>query len=296
MPDMLITKSPNNTATAKLMSVPEPTEDEFNLFRKLVQKELGFEWGDDKKYLLYSRVQRRLQKNKLQTFQNYYDFIEREENKSERQYLYNAVTTTKSEFYREKKHFDFLRQNIFPELKKQASIRQHKLRFWSAGCSTGEEPYTLAFESHDFFGASFISNGGLRILGSDVNTDVLESAVQGCFAEELLSPIPATFSKRYFDLASDKNNPCHRIKPEIQKLIQFRQFNLMSSDYPIATKFQLIFCRNVLYYLQSERRDFLIKKLVDHLEEGGWLVLGITELGYKIDKMKNRSFSIYQKI
>ena len=296
MPELLITKSPDNTATAKLLSVPEPTEDEFNLFRKLVQKELGFEWGDDKKYLLYSRVQRRLQKNKLQTFQNYYDFIEREENKSERQYLYNAVTTTKSEFYREKKHFDFLRKNIFPELKKQTSSRQYKLRFWSAGCSSGQEPFTMAMEAHDFFGASFISNGGLRILGSDVNTDVLESAVQGCFAEELLSPIPATFSKRYFDLASEKNNPYHRIKPEIQKLIQFRQFNLMSSDYPIATKFQLIFCRNVLYYLQSERRDFLIKKLVDHLEEGGWLVLGITESGYKIDKMKNRSISIYQKI
>jgi chemotaxis protein methyltransferase CheR len=278
------------------MSIPEPTEDEFNLFRKLVQKELGFEWGGDKKYLLYSRVQRRLQKNKLQTFQNYYDFIEREGNKSERQYLYNAVTTTKSEFYREKKHFDFLRKIIFPEFKKQTFSRQQKLRFWSAGCSSGQEPFTMAMEAHDFFGASLISNGGLRILGSDVNTDVLESAVHGCFAEELLSPIPATFSKRYFDLASDKNNPCHRIKPEIQKLIQFRQFNLMSSDYPIATKFQLIFCRNVLYYLQPERRDFLIKKLVDHLEEGGWLVLGITELGYKIDKMKNRSFSIYQKI
>ena len=96
-------------------------------------------------------------------------------------------------------------------------------------------------------------------------------------------------------MASEKNNPCHRIKPEIQKLIQFRQFNLMSSDYPIATKFQLIFCRNVLYYLQFEKRDLLLKKLVDHLEEGGWLVLGITESGYKIDKMKNRSISIYQK-
>ena len=295
MPAMLITKSQNNTSTAKLISVPEPTEDEFNLFRKLVQKELGFEWGDDKKYLLYSRVQRRLQKNKLQTFQNYYDFIDREENKSERQYLYNAVTTTKSEFYREKKHFDFLRKNIFPELKKQTSSRLQKLRFWSAGCSSGQEPFTMAMEAHDFFGASFISNGGLRILGSDVNTDVLESAVQGCFAEELLSPIPATFSKRYFDLASEKNNPCHRIKPEIQKLIQFRQFNLMSSEYPIETKFQLIFCRNVLYYLQPEKRDFLLSKLVDQLDEGGWLVLGITESGYIIDKMGKHSISIYQK-
>ena len=295
MPAMLITKSPNNTATAKLMSVPEPTEDEFNLFRKLVQKELGFEWGDDKKYLLYSRVQRRLQKNKLQTFQNYYDFIEREENKSERQYLYNAVTTTKSEFYREKKHFDFLRQNIFPELKKLASSRQHKLRFWSAGCSTGEEPYTLAFESHDFFGASFISNGGLRILGSDVNTDVLESAIQGCYTEKLLSPIPDSFRRRYFTSESEKLNSHNQIKTEIQRLIQFRQFNLMSAEYPIATKFQLIFCRNVLYYLQPERREFLIRKLVDHLEEGGWLVLGITESGYSIDKMEKHSISIYQK-
>ena len=105
MPDMLITINPNNTATARLMSVPEPTEDEFNLFRKLVQKELGFEWGDDKKYLLYSRVQRRLQKNKLQTLQNYYLFIEREGNKNERQYLYNSVTTNKSGFCSEKQHF-----------------------------------------------------------------------------------------------------------------------------------------------------------------------------------------------
>ena len=292
---MQITKSPNNTATAKLMSVPEPTEDEFNLFRKLVLKELGFEWGDDKKYLLYARVQRRLQKNRLQTFQNYYDFIEKDENSSERQYLYNAVTTTKSEFYREKQHFEFLRQNIFPDLKNHTSRRQRKLRFWSAGCSSGEEPYTLAMEAHDYFGASFISNGGLRILGSDVNTEVLESAVTGCYAEKLLSPIPVAFSKRYFFSESKEINSHHQIKTEIQQLIQFRQFNLMSAKYPIATKFQLIFCRNVLYYLQPERREFLIRKLVDHLEEGGWLVLGITESGYSIDKMEKHSISIYQK-
>jgi chemotaxis protein methyltransferase CheR len=289
-------KSPNNTSTAKLKSVAEPTEDEFNLFRKLVQKELGFEWGDDKKYLLHVRLQRRLQKNQLQTFQDYYDFIAREENKRERQFLYNAVTTTKTGFYREKQHFEFIRQNIFPELKDQTFHRQRKLRFWSAGCSTGEEPYTLAFEAHDFFGAGFISNGGLRILGSDVNTEVLESAIQGAYTEEQLSSVPVVFNKRYFGLASDKNNPFHRIKPEIQKLIQFRQFNLMSSDYPIATKFQLIFCRNVLYYLHPERRELLLNKLVDHLDEQGWLVLGITESGYQIDGLKKHSYCIYRKI
>mgnify|MGYP000925341856 CR=1 FL=1 len=288
-------KSPNKTSGIKLKSVSEPTEDEFNLFRKLVQKELGFEWGDDKKYLLYSRVQRRLQKNQLQTFQNYYDFILREENKRERQFLYNAVTTTKTEFYREKQHFEFIRQNIFPELKERTFHRQVKLRFWSAGCSTGEEPYTLAMEAHDFFGDSIISNGGLRILGSDINTEVLESAMHGAYSEDQLSSIPIGYNKRYFNSAPDGNNLYHYIKTEIKELIQFRHFNLMSSTYPIATKFQLIFCRNVLYYLQPERRYFLLRKLVDHLDEGGWLVLGITESGYIIDKMKKHHISIYQK-
>ena len=86
-----------------------------------------------------------------------------------------------------------------------------------------------------------------------------------------------------------------KINREVQKIIQFRQFNLMDNAYPIATKFQLIFCRNLLYYLHPDKREYLLKKLVDHLETGGWLVLGITETGYKVEGMKKLSFSIYQK-
>ena len=254
------------------------------------------EWGDDKKYLLYARVQRILQERQLETFQSYYDYIEREENRKELQLLYNAVTTTKSGFYREKQHFKFIRENVFPEMKDQKSNQYSKLRFWSAGCSSGEETYTLAMEAHDFFGTSRVSNGGLRILGSDVNTGVLELAINGEYTEEQIRTIPDSLKKRFLVQASvGQIDLQRRINKDIQKLIQFRQFNLMATAYPIATKFQLIFCRNLLYYLHPKKREYLLKKLVDNLEIGGWLVLGITETGYKLDGMKKLAFSIYQK-
>lgn len=280
----------------KFKKIKEPTDEEFNLFRELVLKDLGLEWGEDKKYLLYARVQRILQTNQLENFQSYYDHIEQSKNKKELQDLYNAVTTTKSGFFREKQHFKFLRENVFPEMKKYKNNRYSKLRFWSAGCSSGEETYTLAMEAHDFFGTAMISNGGLRILGSDVNTGVLELATNGSYSEEQIITIPDSLKKRFFiPMPVGNNNTQRKINREVQKIIQFRQFNLMAEDYPIATKFQLIFCRNLLYYLHPDKREYLLKKLVDHLETGGWLVLGITETGYKVEGMKKLAFSIYQK-
>lgn len=280
----------------KFKKIKEPTDEEFNLFRELVLKDLGLEWGEDKKYLLYARVQRILQTNQLENFQSYYDYIEQSKNKKELQDLYNAVTTTKSGFFREKQHFKFLRENVFPEMKKYKNNRYSKLRFWSAGCSSGEETYTLAMEAHDFFGTAMISNGGLRILGSDVNTGVLELATNGSYSEEQIITIPDSLKKRFFiPMPVGNNNTQRKINREVQKIIQFRQFNLMAEDYPIATKFQLIFCRNLLYYLHPDKREYLLKKLVDHLETGGWLVLGITETGYKVEGMKKLAFSIYQK-
>ena len=280
----------------KFKKIKEPTDEEFNLFRELVLKDLGLEWGEDIKYLLYARVQRILQTNQLENFQSYYDYIEQSKNKKELQDLYNAVTTTKSGFFREKQHFKFLRENVFPEMKKYKNNRYSKLRFWSAGCSSGEETYTLAMEAHDFFGTAMISNGGLRILGSDVNTGVLELATNGSYSEEQIITIPDSLKKRFFiPMPVGNNNTQRKINREVQKIIQFRQFNLMAEDYPIATKFQLIFCRNLLYYLHPDKREYLLKKLVDHLETGGWLVLGITETGYKVEGMKKLAFSIYQK-
>ena len=180
-------------------------------------------------------------------------------------------------------------------MKEQMVRKRKKLRFWSAGCSCGEEAFNLAIEAHDFFGTKLTSGGGLRILASDVNTAVLESAEKGEYTLEQVSPVPVNLRNRYFDSGSVLQKENYLIKTDIKKLIQFRHFNLMASEYPIATKFQLIFCRNVLYYLNSERREKLLNKLVSHLDNNGWLVLGITESGYRVNGMQKLSYCIYRK-
>ena len=279
----------------KPFNVIQPTEKEFDLFRELILKELGLIWGKEKIYLLHARVHRRLQYHQLQTFQNYYDFLQSEKNRSELQFLYNAVTTTKSGFYREKHHFEFLRSEILPELR-ELMVRKHlKLRFWSAGCARGEEAFNMAMEAHYFFGTKLTTGGGLRILASDVNTNVLESAEKGEYTLEQVSPVPVELRNRYFKSVPGLQKENYLIRMNIRKLIQFRHFNLMACEYPIATKFQLIFCRNVLYYLNSDRREKLLNKLVSHLDNPGWLVLGITESGYRVNGMQKLSYCIYQK-
>ena len=273
----------------------EPTDEEFECFRKLVLAELGLNWAGDKKYLLYARLQRRLQSLKLTTFRDYHDYLLNQNSNSELQHLYNAVTTTKSGFYREKQHFELLRQEIFPVMKEQMTRKRKKIRFWSAGCSCGEEAFNLAIEAHDYFGAKLTTGGGLRILASDVNTNVLESAEKGEYTLEQVSPVPVELRNRYFKSVPGLQKENYLISMNIRKLIQFRHFNLMDSEFPIATKFQLIFCRNVLYYLNSDRREKLLKKLVSLLDNQGWLVLGITESGYRVNGMQKLSYCIYRK-
>ena len=281
--------------STKSLHVEEPTDEEFECFRKLVLAELGLNWAGDKKYLLYARLQRRLQYLKLSTFRDYHDYLQNQNNGVELQHLYNSVTTTKSGFYREKQHFEFLRQEIFPEMKEQMIRKRKKLRFWSAGCSCGEEAFNLAIEAHDFLGPKLTSGGGLRILASDVNTAVLGSAEKGEYTVEQVSPVPVEFRNRYFNSGRGLQKENYMIRMDIRKLIQFRHFNLMASEYPIATKFQLIFCRNVLYYLNLDRREQLLNKLVNHLDDQGWLVLGITESGYRLNGMQKLSYCIYRK-
>ena len=286
---------PDSIQGFKNVTIREPTDEEFEFFRSLVLTELGLNWAGDKKYLLYARLQRRLQSLKLTTFKEYHEYLKKQNNAIELQKLFNAVTTTKTGFYREKQHFEFLREKIFPEMKELMVFKRKKLRFWSAGCSCGEEPFNLAIEAHDYFGPKLTSGGGLRILASDVNTAVLESAEKGQYTFEQVRPVPVVLRNRYFDSGSVLQKENYLIKTDIKKLIQFRHFNLMASEYPIATKFQLIFCRNVLYYLNSERREKLLNKLVSHLDNNGWLVLGITESGYRVNGMQKLSYCIYRK-
>jgi len=292
---MISQTKPALTKISKSLPVREPTDEEFDSFRELVLKELGLNWTGDKKYLLYTRLQRRLQFFNFTKFRDYLGYLKNHKNSDELQQLFNAVTTTKTGFYREKQHFEFLKQGVFPEMKEQMVRKRKKLRFWSAGCSCGEEAFNLAIEAHDFFGTKLTSGGGLRILASDINTSVLKFAEKGQYKFEQVSSVPVELRNRYFDSGIGLKKENYMISMDIKKLIQFRHFNLMSTEYPIATKFQIIFCRNVLYYLSPDRREQLLKKLVSYLDDQGLLVLGITESGYKVNGMQKLSYCIYRK-
>ena len=150
-------------------------------------------------------------------------------------------------------------------------------------------------ETHDFLGNIIISGGRLKILGSDINTDVLDTAISGRYNDRLVELIPDNLRRRYFLSEKYKNGNFVQIKQNLQDLIQFRHFNLIDSEYPIATKFQLVFCRNVLYYLDQKSREIVLKQLVKQIDDGGYLVLGITESGYKVEGVEKQEYSIYRK-
>ena len=150
-------------------------------------------------------------------------------------------------------------------------------------------------ETHDYLGNIIISGERFKILGSDINTDVLDTSIIARYNNELVKLVPENLRKRYFFSEKLENKNYLQIKQNIKDLIQFRHFNLLASEYPIATKFQLIFCRNVLYYLDQKSREKVLMQLVEHLDHGGYLVLGITESGYNVEGVEKKSYSIYQK-
>ena len=272
--------------------IKEPTYKEYDLFRKLVLKLLGISLLGKKKYFLHARLQKRLQFLNLKTYSEYYNYIVLKKNFEELQNVFDLVTTTKTGFFREKQHFEFLVKYIFPRFKEKNITSKKKLRFWNVGCSSGEEVYSLAIEAQNFFGLEAISKGALRILGSDINSEVLKIANLGRYSKEQISHVSGRLVSKFFKCSA--NN--YQISPKLKELIQFRKFNLMDNDYPIATKFQLIFCRNVLFYIEPNIRGNFLKKILKNLDSGGWLILGITESSYKIDGFKKWPFSIYEKI
>ncbi|PHS04734.1 MAG: hypothetical protein COA89_14375, partial [Acidithiobacillus sp.] len=182
-----------------LTGIELPTESQYRDYQNFTQNQLGLSLGDDKAYLLHGRLQRRMGELGLDNYADYFQMLAADQEGQERQRFFNAITTTKTDFYREKEHFDWLVREIYPELREKISRSElAKIRLWSAGCSFGQEAYSLALDASEFFAKELSTGMDLKILATDVNTEALESAVTGCYAENLLSPIPVAFSKRYF--------------------------------------------------------------------------------------------------
>jgi chemotaxis protein methyltransferase CheR len=233
----------------------------------------GIRLPESKRTMLEGRLRRRLRATGVETFDDYCDFIFSNGNLAvEGPHLINAVTTNKTDFFREPKHFDYLCDELLPELHTQGLRR---LRVWSAACSTGAEPYTLAMLLDDFIARR--PGMAYGILATDIDTEVLETARRGVYATDLVIPVPDRLRRKYVMRASDPRRPEVRIAPELRSAVGFGRLNLMDSRYPIGDKMHLIFCRNVLIYFDRPTQEKVVARLADCLAPGGHLFLGHSE-------------------
>jgi chemotaxis protein methyltransferase CheR len=258
------------------------TEKEFQLFRRLIHAEAGISLGDHKRELLRSRLSRRLRAHGCHSFQEYHDRLMAGELGADEQVrMLNAITTNKTDFYREKPHFDFLAAEVVPGLKAAAAkMGERRIRIWSAGCSTGEEAYTIAITLRESLGT--LRTWDVRILASDIDTDVLEQATGGIYPAERAEEIPTCILHSSFRRGTGTQAGQIQIADELRRLVTFRRINLLEEPWPIRTVFDCIFCRNVMIYFDKPTQGRLVERFAGYLKEGGYLFLGHSESLYGI--------------
>lgn len=279
-----------------LTEIELPTESQYRDYQNFIQNELGLSLGDDKAYLLHGRLQRRMGELGLDNYADYFQMLAADQEGQERQRFFNAITTTKTDFYREKEHFDWLVREIYPELREKISRSElAKIRLWSAGCSFGQEAYSLALDASEFFAKELSTGMDLKILATDVNTEALNVAQRGQYAAETLNTLPERFRDRHFRRINSDQQDLYQISKSAGSLIDFRRLNFLQLHYPIETRFQVIFCRNVFYYFDPKLRQAVLKRLAGYLEEGGWLVLSLTEIGYQVDGLTKVRGEIFRR-
>jgi chemotaxis protein methyltransferase CheR len=252
-------------------------DPEFHAIREIIYREAGISLSEAKRALVCSRLAKRLRHFGLRSHAEYLDYLAtRDRDGAERQEMINCLTTNKTDFFREPHHFGFLRDRIFSEIERRAAKgRPRRLRIWSAGCSTGEEPYSIAITILEHFRS--LRGWDVRVLASDLNTDVLHTAEQGVYPLDRIEGVDPEVTRRYFLRGSGRWNGYCQVRPEVRRLITFRQINFMDDPWPIRTHFDAVFCRNVIIYFDGPTQRRLLPRLGCQLAEHGYLMLGHSE-------------------
>ena len=265
------------------------TDKEFELFKHLIYQQVGIKLDEPKKTLLVSRLGKRLRDLHLSSYQAYYDCVSGEGGGEELIKLLDLVSTNKTEFYREPVHFDFLRDQVLPEVQSSRT-----LRIWSSASSSGEEPYTIAMTLSDAI--PDINRWDIKILASDISTRVLAKASSGIYEEERVSQLPNDLVKRHFLRGKGPQAGKLQVRPQVARLVAFRRINLMDPTFPIRSQLDVIFCRNVMIYFDRPTQTKLMEKFFRYLRPGGYLFIGHSESLQWIDhQFTYLRPTIYQK-
>ena len=273
------------------------SDREFELFRRLVYERTGISLGPHKRHLLRARLGRRLRALGCATFSEYYQYLmdPGAGGAEEMRAFINAITTNKTDFFREAHHFQFLGGPWAAgrRLEGDRSGRR-RLRFWSAACSSGEEPYTLAIVLNEARLAPPLWD--TRILASDIDTNVLAQTESGVYSMERTAPIPRDLLRRYFLHRDGPAGEEVRVRPQLQQLLTVRRLNLADPVWPIRSRFDVIFCRNALIYFDRTMQKNILERLVSLLEPGGLLFLGHAESVFGlIDGLAHLGNTIYAR-
>ena len=265
-------------------------DNEYELLTDYILKNYGIKLGDGKKSLVVGRLQYILMQKKFSTFSEYYDYIISDKTGDAVATLIDRITTNHTYFMREPDHFYYFKDTVLPYF--SSTIKDHDFRLWCAGCSSGEEPYTLEMILKDYFGSDK-SLWDTKILATDISNKVLDIARKGEYRNQDIEVLPSHWRTIWFKKIDSENSA---VDDKIRNELVFRSFNLMNLNFPFKKKFHVIFCRNVMIYFDAKTKKELVDKFYDFLEPGGYLFIGHSEtISREESRFKYIKPAVYRK-
>ncbi|QOY85196.1 CheR family methyltransferase [Paludibaculum fermentans] len=272
----------------------ELSREGFARFANYITCQLGIKMPESKMPLVQSRLMRRVRELKMRSLNEYEEYFFAASHGSEREHLINAMTTNKTDFFREAGHFEFLRNIAIPTLMRSSSRIDSRLKVWSAGCSSGEEPYTIAMVLAEY--ASVNTGFDFAVLGTDISTKVLRHAQSGIYAESLIEPVPKEMRGKYLLKSRNRAEERVRIIPGLRKKVSFHQLNFMEADYRIKDMFDVVFFRNVLIYFDLKTQEEVVNRICRNLNPGGYFFASHSESLSALDvPLRSIGTAIYQR-
>jgi chemotaxis protein methyltransferase CheR len=254
---------------------PVLTPEAYRYVVDLVCQHSRIRLGEDKQALLANRLRHRLKELAISSYKNYCQLLDSVAGPEEIEHLVDLITTNHTKFFREPEHFSFLAKKALPALLPRHLKEGTPLKVWSAACSSGEEPYTLAIALSEAMRA--YPSVPWEIFASDISRRMLDRAQQGIYRMEAVEPVPPDLLKRYFQEGVGARTGFCRVKAEVRSRVMFHRINLFQPEYPVPLHFQVIFCRNVMIYFDAASRATLVHRLSQHLAHGGYLIVGHSE-------------------